>query len=61
MSEISLLIKFQKWAKYSYTAVTTDPQLADMKILKAELYEARVVMGYDSDSNSIIASFKGTS
>jgi predicted lipase len=50
----------QKWAFYPYDAQPSDTQLKNMKIFEDSKTKAQAVVGYDSASNSIITSFRGS-
>ena len=54
------MIANTKWAFYSYTVQASDKNLTSMIIHNDTIFNSLVVTGYDSDSHSIIVSYRGT-
>lgn len=60
-SQIHDLAYFAYWANYAAHVDITKPELEDLVVIENPKWDTRVLLGYDSKSNSIITSFRGTS
>jgi len=57
---VSKVVQFSKWAAYAYSSVAGEEFLKDFKVVENEEFGAKMIMGYDPESNSIISSFRGS-